>query len=61
MTKLPIHESATSDKVVAFITLDDLPDEVVELNNNNNLWGLYYKKNKLIAADIWGATYEVEL
>lgn len=59
MNKLPVHESATSDKVVAFIEIDSLPETIQALNENGSLYGLYYDQSGDIKAnDIWNIVHD---
>jgi len=52
---IEVYESQGSDKVMKFLTENDVQDAIVNLVENGVLTGLYYnEKGEIVAEDIFG-------
>lgn len=53
-----IHESRSSEKVVKFIALETLSQEIQNLIESGNLHGIYFnEQSEMVAEDIWQNTF----
>ncbi len=51
LINIAVHESQGSDKVMKFLTENDVQDSIVNLVENGNLTGLYYNEEGEIVAE----------
>ncbi len=58
-SRIAIHESKDSEKVIKFINTNELTEEMVKFQESGWLWGLCYDEDgKVVAVDNWGETHE---
>jgi hypothetical protein len=51
---IPVHKNKNSDKVLYFISIESLKNNISEMIENGNMHSLYCDKNgNIIAKDIW--------
>lgn len=49
-----VCESRENDKVVQTLNESQLKPEIVKAVQNGNIWGVYFKEDKIVAEDTWG-------
>ena len=49
-----IYESATNDRILEFKRLDEFTNKFIKLQQNGEIWGVFYKDNKLVAQEVGG-------
>ena len=54
-----ICESRNSEKVIKFLTENELSESIVTAIENGNINGVYYdENNEIVAEDIWGSIHK---
>lgn len=59
--QIAIHESENSERVIRFVNIEGLPDNIQKLYNNGSLYGIYLKGGLIIAKDIWEVEHQISI
>lgn len=57
--RIPVHESATSDRIMKTIPITSFTSEFIDMHDTSAIiYGVYYIDNKIVAEDVHGNVHE---
>jgi len=55
-----ICKSREDETIVKFVDPSQLGDEIKDMIEDNQIWGVYVKDGSVVVEDIWGDIHETE-